>query len=59
MTLTQAQIDAVIKAGLFDASGMTDPGSLHDAAYDALVNEAPELRSRGTPSKTRALIQSL
>lgn len=45
MTLTEAQIEAIIKAGLFDASGMTDPDEVHDAAYDALVTEAPEVRA--------------
>lgn len=42
MTLSEAQIEAIIKAGLFDASGMGNADQLHDAAYDALMNEAPE-----------------
>lgn len=45
MTLTEVQIEAVIKAGLFDASGLSDAYDLHDAAYDALVNDAPEVKA--------------
>ena len=45
MTLTQAQIEAVIKAGFIDASGMTDLDELHDVAYVALENEAPEVKA--------------
>ena len=45
MTLTEAQIEAIIKTGLCDASGLTDTDDLRDAAYDALVNEAPEVKA--------------
>lgn len=45
MTLMEAQIEAIIKARLFDPSGLTDANDLHDAAYDALVNEAPEVKA--------------
>ena len=40
MTLTEAQIEAIIKTGLCDASGLTDADDLHDLAYEALVNDA-------------------
>lgn len=45
MTLTEAQIEAIIRAVLIDAPGMADPDEVHHAAYDTLVTEAPEVRA--------------
>jgi ADP-ribose pyrophosphatase YjhB (NUDIX family) len=41
MKISSEQINAVVMAGLVDANACSDADELHDAAHDALLNEAP------------------
>jgi hypothetical protein len=41
MKISPEQINAIVTAGLVENNRYSDADGLHDAAFDALVNEAP------------------
>lgn len=45
MEFSEAHIQAVVRAGLTGAENVLDPDELHDAAFDALLSDAPVVKS--------------
>lgn len=45
MKLSKSQIQAIVQAGLLEVPNMISHDEIYDAAYDALLNEAPEVKS--------------